>query len=161
MFETGSVVNKLMAFIFGLRPRCDETAKQFSIRRNRAVAQKVFEADLRCSRHWALKVTTWVEHCRWHGESPAGQLLRCQDPEWLQLRRALSGSLRTSGSIDAGITGTRAGPGKPIRYLGTWYQTLSFDNPCKDISQSRETSMLLWTAARHGKLFGISMEEAA
>ena len=38
------------------------------------------------------------------------------------------------------------GPGKPIRYLGSWYQTFNFDNLCKDIGQSRETSMLLWTA---------------
>ena len=58
MLETDSIMNKLVGFIIGLRPRCDETAKQFSIRRNREVAQKVFEADLRCSRHWALKVTT-------------------------------------------------------------------------------------------------------
>ena len=159
MQEVDAVMNKFIALIVGMRPREDETAKQFAVRRNKSLARTTSDGDLRCSRHWAYKVTTWLEHCQRHQNQPSGRLLRCQDPEWLRHQRALAGGVHLFGTADAGVTRTRAGPGKPVRYLGLWYDLLNFDNPCQDRGQSKETANLLWTAARYGQLHGVAMRE--
>ena len=109
------------------------------------------------SEHWIHRITTWIEHCQRHTSAPAALLLSCQDPLWLQTLRALAGSFERFGSIDAGATRTRGGPGKPIRYLGPWHAALDFRNPARDKAQTRATALKLWTACWHGRFQGISL----
>jgi len=147
-------MNVFIQRVLGLRPTLDETAGSFCRRRNRAVRAAAFKHDLQSSKHWALKVTTWIEHCHRHPTCPAAQLLTCQDPLWLQTIRALCGSFERYGTIDAGQTRTRASAGKPSRYLGPWYNLIDFGNAARDKMKSRATAKLLWTACCQGKSDG-------
>ena len=123
-------------------------------RRNREVQLTAFRTGLRSSDHWALKVTTWLEHCKRHPESPAACLLACQDPLWLQTLRALTGGLDRFGSLEDGRTRIRVGPGKPTWYLGTWYAMIDFNKPGRNKCLSRATAQKLWGAVYYGKLHG-------
>ena len=100
---------------------------------------------------------TWIEHCGRHPDCPAALLLACQDPFWLQTLRALYGSFGHFGSLDVGRTGTRAGPGKPIRYLGPWFHLIDFENEARDRSKSRGTAQIVWTAGLHGQLYSMDV----
>ena len=148
MRELDSKMNAYIGRILGLRPTSDDTPATFYRRRNQATKEASCRLDLMSSRHWALKVTTWIEHCLRHPGCPAARLLTCQDPLWLQTLRVLSGSL----SIDAGQTRSRAGPGKPKRYLGPWYLMIDFQNSEHDKGQSRANAEIVWTAGWYGRL---------
>ena len=147
-------MNYYTSRIMGLRPSLDESVASFCRRRNCEVQLAASRMELQSSKHWALKVTTWLEHCQRHPETPAACLLACQDPLWLQTLRALSGSLDNYGSLEAGRTRTRSAPGKPTRYLGSWYSMINFDNPGRDKMTSRATAYHLWGAVFHGRLLG-------
>ena len=47
-------------------------------------------------------------------------LLREQDDVWLQTMRALHWQPSRDGALLSGATGTRAGPGNPIRWSQSW-----------------------------------------
>ena len=126
---------------------------KYIINYNEVIKEASCRLDLMSSRLWALKITTWIEHCLRHPGCPAARLLTCQDPLWLQTLRVLSGSL----SVDAGQTRSRAGPGKPKRYLRPWYLMIDLQYSEHDKGQSRANAEIVWTAGWYGRLHGFEV----
>ena len=59
----------------------------------------------------------------------------------------------------AGATGTRTGPGKPIRWGERWVDILveasGIENPLRDKEATRERTSHLETMMQHGRLHGV------
>jgi len=146
MAATDACQNKLVAIVIGARPREHETVAAFCEPRNREVASE----GLSLSANWTFKVVTWLEHLSRHLECTAARLIEDQTPQWIEACRAICG-----GAV--GETGTRAGPGHPIRYLGVWFHAIEFEafhNPKKDKAVSRERSLMLEAVISQGRLYG-------
>ena len=128
---------KLMSFILGLRPEVGESKESFCIRRSRAIKHNAGIANIDLAGQWALKTVTWLEHLQRHPICPAARLLADQTPEWLETCRILAGMSLFYPSDRAGVTMTRGGAGKPVRYLGQWWRSMTFDNAARDKALSR------------------------
>ena len=122
---------KVAKLILGAHPRPDESKEALCRRRNTEIKSLVSEAHARPSDHWALKVVIWLEHLARHPGCLAPRLLQEQTPLWLETCRVLSGRSLFYESDAAGVTMTRAGQGRPTRYLGAWWQSMNFSNPDK------------------------------
>ena len=93
-----------------------------------------------------------LEHLHRHPDTIGYKFLNVQDELWLRTIRCLIGSFGNTRSSEAGATGTRAGPGFPLRFLGSWYESLRnsecFLNPNRSKHASKEHASLL-----HDKVF--------
>ena len=94
---------------------------------------------------------TWLEHLKRHPASPAAQLIEEQTPAWLETLRILSGRYLFYPAGARGLTGTRSGAGQPVRYLGRWWECITFDNPEKKrrLSKQRAGELKLHMQQRH------------
>ena len=134
---------KLLFLIVGLRPEPGEAKQTFCIRRSRAVKRKAARANVDVAKQWALKTVTWLEHLHRHPDSPAARLVVEQTPQWLETCRILAGRALFFASDAAGITATRSGAGRPVRYLGEWWRITSFENAAKDKALSLQRADLI------------------
>ena len=96
--------------------------------------------------------TLLLEHIRRHPETPGAIVLGVQEDLWLDTLRFLHA---------AGGTGTRTGPGKPIRWGERWIQLLvengGVDNPDRDKALTRERATILETILVHGRWQGAAV----
>ena len=119
------------------------------------VAQLSDRYDLRVSRQWALALVRWVEHLKRHQEMPAAMLVNVQTELWLETMRALRWTVSSHPSIQALGTGTRSGPGKPLRWSERWLdklqQKLGTENPERNKALTKQRAMFV----EHGLLHGV------
>ena len=129
--------------IIGARPAVEESIDEFCKRRNSKVTFEACSAGALLSDLWALKTVTWLELLSRRPASPASELINEQTPEWLDTLRILSGRHLLYPAGSGGVTGTRSGAGQPVRYLGRWWDTISFKNPDgnKTLSKQRATEL--------------------
>ena len=141
--------NRILQRILGLQRVADEDAERFCRRRNRLVALQRDGLNLGITREWSLALVRWVEHLRRHREMPASMLLDCQDSMWLQTIRALRWTVGTDPALRFGATGTRSGPGRPIRWADQWLdklqENLGTDNPARNKALTRQRATLVQT----------------
>ena len=132
-------------YIIGAHPAAGESIEIFCTRRNRKISLEASIAGATLSDLWALKTVTWLEHLKRHPASPAAQLIEEQTPAWLETLRILSGRYLCYPAGAGGLTGTRSGAGQPVRYLGRWWECITFDNPEKrrSLSQRRAGELKL------------------
>ena len=118
-------------------------------RRNRAVADHAEGAGIDIISDWSLSLVRWLEHLQRHPDMPANVLVWTQDDLWLQALRALHPSA---------TTGTRSGPGKPLRWSENWVasirETLGLENAERDKMKTRERAMLVQIVLQYGRLHG-------
>ena len=137
---------KIAVAIAGMKPHSFETPEGFSVWRGRQLSCAIKQCSRKWSLRWAIRVQSWLEHCSRHPEVISAQLLRCQDEAWLREHRRAFVHLSANLSISAGLTGTRAGAGKPIRWLDQkWSEYTIRDNPdrCRLLTASQAANMLL------------------
>ena len=76
----------------------------------------------------------------------------------VQTLRALNARTVNFCNIVAGRTGSRAGPGKPIRWSESWVQALQeaagIENPTRDHGMTRERAQIVATMLEYGRLHG-------
>ena len=99
----------LIGVLLGLRPRPEETAAVFFLRRARAVADFAKGQGL-WSVRLAKRLLGWKEHLDRAADRPqrswAALILPWKDSQWLQLRRMAVGSrLATGGRTDTRVHG--------------------------------------------------------
>ena len=118
--------NKLAARISLQRPRADETPAGFQVRRAHVLRNH-------CHLKWSDLIlrshVTWAQHVLRHPESLSELILRVQNDDWMQERRAMH--LSRGCSVFAGRTGTRAQAGRPVRWDGPWRNEVRA-NPLRD-----------------------------
>jgi len=129
--------NKILQRIVGMMPTGDETAERFCRRRNRVVADCRKRFKLTISEAWALALVRWVEHLERHPEMPASVLLKAQTDLWLQTMRALRWTVSSDPMLLSGATGTRSGPGQPIRWSSKWLSWLQEEHGTQNAFRSK------------------------
>jgi hypothetical protein len=137
MSELDASHNKLVKRVIGLRPTEGETQEEFCRRRNRVIAKEIGDAKAVLSVQWSFKVISWLEHLARHPDCPAARLLSEQTPLWVEACRVLSGVSNTR-------TMTRAGPGRPLRFLGPWWNDLALENPGKSKALTKQRAETLY-----------------
>ena len=89
---------------------------------------------------------------------PAAMLINCQTELWLQTMRALRWTVSTDPDLRFGATGTRGGPGRPLRWGHHWLEKLEehcgTENQLRCKAVTRERAMLLRAFLEHGTLHG-------
>ena len=115
-------------------------------------------ANLGVTSQWALCLVRWLEHLKRHPDIPAAALLEVQDDVWLQTIRALTSGDVSPSSLVGGRTGTRSGPGKPIRWSESWVKVLEdtsgIANPLRDKGVTRERAQMVEAILHYGRLHG-------
>ena len=103
----------------------------------------------------------WVEHVRRHGQTPAALLLNVQSDLWLDTMRALRWTVNSSSFSGMLGTGTRSGPGKPIRWSEQWLHAveaaLGLDNEDRNSGTTRQRAQLVQCILEKAKLHGVAM----
>ena len=129
--------NKFVTLIVVARLGATETKEAFVLRRNREVAAAKASVDMDVKRRICWKICTWMEHMHRHPRQPSLDLLRCQNAEWLQARRAEYGGRRTKSRVD---------PSFPIRWETGWLCELdtTWENEGKEKSVTAMRADLLY-----------------
>lgn len=156
--ELDAVQLKIVRRMAKVTREATDSDATFARKRNRFAARVVSHFGVVWSELWARKVILWVEHLWRHKEHPAFSLLCCQDDEWLRHVRALSGSVSSFGTVEAGSLGLRGGPGKPIRWGQGWLERISPENPIKDKEITAGNVMKLAAMVQYGKWQGEAVE---
>ena len=117
--------NKFVHRILSLRRSEDETPASFVIRRNHQTARVKLSASVDIRFRHAYKLCTWVEHMFRHTDRPSFHLIQSQDDTWLETCRYLANRFSSTRTATAGETGTRSGPGHPLRWGGVWLASVS------------------------------------
>jgi len=150
--------NLILQRIMRVRSQAGEPSDNFCRRRNRAVATARDNANLGVTSQWALCLVRWLEHLKRHPDIPAAALLEVQDDVWLQTIRALTSGDVSPSSLVGGRTGTRSGPGKPIRWSESWVKVLEdtsgIANPLRDKGVTRERAQMVEAILQYGRLHG-------
>ena len=128
-----------------------QSPEEFCKHRNRIIANERHSVGLSVRRAWAGCLVRWLEHLRRHPETPSAMVFAVQDDLWMDTVRFL---------YAAGSTGTRTGPGKPIRWGERWVglleESCGIENPLRDKGLTRERTSLLETMMQHGRLHGVA-----
>ena len=150
--------NKILQRILAIPQLPDDSAEQFCRRRNRAVAAARERWNLSISREWALSLVRWVEHLKRHADMPASLLLEVQCDVWMESMRALRWTVSRDPSWFFGATGTRAGPGRPIRWAENWLRKVDelfgLTNATRDKGLTRQRASLVQAFLERGTLHG-------
>ena len=150
--------NKILQRILAIAPQSDESAERFCRRRNRAVAAARAQWNLSIAQEWSLSTIRWVEHLKRHMDMPASLLLEVQCDIWMETMRALRWTVSRDPSAFFGATGTRAGPGRPLRWGERWLakidEALGLENTARNKGITRERAALLRTFLQYGTLHG-------
>jgi hypothetical protein len=117
-----------------------ESRERFCRRRNQVVACHREQFRLAVSLEWSLSLVRWVEHLHRHPDLPSAVLLTVQDDTWMQIARGVNWTPSQDGSLRAGSTRTRAGPGKPIRWAENWLDALRAEHGLDNAARSRKTT---------------------
>ena len=138
------VQSKIVSKMVDLRPNSGEDAATFCLRRGRATATAIKKHSRTWSLRWATRVQSWLEHTNRHPETPSGQLLRCQDGLWLMERRRASAHRSSQYTLFSGLTGTRAGAGRPVRWLDdSWGRGHDCANPGRHSHKTQKQALAL------------------
>ena len=141
--------NKILHRMVRVQMQDGEPKERYCRRRNRAVADHAEGAGIDIISDWSLSLVRWLEHLQRHPDMPANVLVWTQDDLWLQALRALHPSA---------TTGTRSGPGKPLRWSESWVasirETLGLENAERDKMKTRERAMLVQIVLQYGRLHG-------
>ena len=125
------------------------------------VAELRDRCNLKISEQWSLALVRWLEHLKRHPANPASLLLDVQTDLWVETMRALRWTVSTHPSLRGGGTGTRSGPGKPIRWAEHWVDALhaafGLENPTRDKALSRQRAQLVQAMLENGRLHGVQM----
>ena len=146
--ELDAYFNKFIRRMVKLVPQPDENADTFCRRRNRTIQSVKLDNNLDVKLRLCLKITTWLEHLLRHPDSIGHKFLLIQDGLWLRTIRYLVSNTSNLAIVDAGRTGTRSGPGPPIRFLDCWFEPLfeqgCFVNPMRCKRTSKEYAQRLY-----------------
>ena len=151
--------NRILQRILAVPPQADESAERFCRRRNRVVAGARGQWNLSIAQEWSLSLVRWVEHLKRHPAMPAALLLEVQCDLWLQTMRALRWTVSRDPSAFLGATGTRSGPGRPLRWSEDWLAKiddhLGLENGSRNKGLTRERAALVRTFMQYGTLHGV------
>ena len=150
--------NLILRRIVRVRIQPGESCEYFCRRRNRIVTTVRDNAKLAVTGLWATCLVRWMEHLKRHPDFPAAMLLETQDAVWLQTIRFLNCGDASSSSLSGGRTGTRSGPGKPIRWAQSWLKAVEdasgITSTLRDKALTRERAQMVETMMQYGRLHG-------